>query len=195
MFNYSNGKKLATLGFAANIVAVVLYYVGVTLRYLVYRFFGLPAFEDALIGIIRALLIIGSRGTLIALFGAAVGFGVMWLSEKKALDFLLAGALLITVLADFLLGRFIPAVSSTVYLVITAITAIFYLLLAIRVKDNNPMLAMLLGCAFLFQFVSPIYYNFIVPNFFALPDLIEILIFVVGNIVCAGLCFIAAKQE
>ncbi len=188
MFNYSNAKKLVSAGFAINLLVVILNSV---LTFLGYTIFGY-SISGNIGGFYANIFNLTGLISILSLFITAGGYLIMWLCEKSFFDFASTAILAADLLCDLFLIRLLGVSSMLSSYISIILSAALYLLLALRIKNDNPMLRLLLGCAFLFRIVMLLYY--ILPIGF-LPYAIVSLIIGAGNIVCAGLCFIASRQE
>ncbi len=183
MINYENGKKLVTAGFAFSLLTLVLS-IGV-------EFFGYIVF-GGIGGFFYNVWEIINFAHRLSVFMTVAGYAIAWLSNREMLD-LAAGALLaLNAFSDlFLVGilGFHYVISG---LISCILTVGLYFVLAIRVKDKNRMLFLLLGCGVLFEIVMTLY-NMFIPGL--LPFVLVSLVAAAGNVVCAGLCFLASKQD
>ena len=183
MFNYQNGKRLVTAGFALSLAIVIL---NVALNFFGYIIMG------GIGGFFATILSFISMVSLLSVCITAGGYGIMWLSNREILDFAAAALLVLNAFGSLLFVRFLGFNYGISNLVTGALSAALYLVLAIRVKDKNRMLFLLLGCAILFRIVITMYYAFS-PS--VLPYVLVYLVASAGNIVCAGLCFLASRQD
>lgn len=183
MFNYQNGKRLVTVGFALSLAIVIL---NVALN-----FFG-HIIMGGIGGFFATISSIISMVSLLSVCITAGGYGIMWLSNREILDFAAAALLVLNAFGSLLFVRFLDFNYGISNLITGALSAALYLVLAIRVKDKNRMLFLLLGCAILFRIVITMYYAFL-PS--VLPYVLVYLVASAGNIVCAGLCFLASRQD
>ena len=185
MINYQNGKNIATAGFALSLLTVVANVLFTFGRYILGGFYLTWLYRVSSIT---------NWVSILAICITAGGFGIMWLSEHEMLDFAAAGWLGIRLVyslffADFLATRF-PLV--IYYCVSYAVPAVLYLILALRVKDKNQGLFLLLGCAVLFEIAMAAYYMF-VPGL--LPWRLVFLVSGAGSIVCTGLCLLSVRAK
>lgn len=183
MFNYENGKRLVTAGFAFSLVIVIINVAVSLFGYIIMGGIG-PAFAN----ILNILRIVSAISVCITVGG----YGIMWLCNRGLLDLVLAGLLVLDMLGSAFLIRFLGFHFSVSNFLLGLLSAAFYLVLAIRIKDKNRMLFLLLGCAVLFR-VATTLYDFYIPRL--LPYVLVYMVAGAGNIVCAGLCFLASKQD
>lgn len=183
MFNYENGKRLVTAGFAFSLVIVIINVAVNLFGYIIMGGIG---------GFFANLLSIISIVSLLSVCITAGGFGIMWLINREILDFAAAALLGLNAFCSLFLVRVLGVNYALSNLVTGALSATLYLVLAIRIKDKNRMLFLLLGCAVLFRIVITFYSAF-VPSL--LPYVFVSLVASAGNIVCAGLCFLASRQD
>ena len=119
----------------------------------------------------------------------------MWLSNREILDLAAAAFIVLNAVCSLLVVRFLGFNYAISDLIAGALSAALYFVLAIRIKDKNRMLFLLLGCAVLFRIVITMYYAYSAFVSSVLPYMIVDLVASAGNIVCAGLCFLASRQD
>ena len=183
MINYQNGKRLVTAGFALSLVIVIL---NVALNFFGYIIMG------GIGGFFANISSIISIASLLSICITAGGFGIMWLSNREILDLAAAAFIVLNAVCSLFVVRFLGFNYAISNLIAGALSAALYFVLAIRIKDKNRMLFLLLGCAVLFRIVITMYSAFM-PS--VLPYMIVYLVASVGNIVCAGLCFLVSRQD
>lgn len=183
MVNYQNGKRLVTAGFALSLAIVIL---KVALNFFGYIIMG------GIGGFFATNLSIISMVSLLSVCITAGGYGIMWLSNREILDFASAALLVLNAFGRLLFVRFLDFNYGISNLITGALSAALYLVLAIRVKDKNKMLFLLFGCAILFRIVITMHYAFLAS---VLSYVLIYLVASTGNIVCAGLCFLASRQD
>lgn len=175
--NYENGKKLTLLGFGLNLLVNVLFILSL--------FVSLNAMNTIL-----------SCGQYLSIGVAALGFLLMWLTDKEMIDLLSCGA---TGIAAFL-GLFnsvgiINTGSQFGSIIVSTILSVFYIVLAHRAKDFNIFISLFLVCAFIYQVFSELFF---VSFLYAQVGLLFMLIFLVwfiGYAIYAGICFVEVKME
>jgi len=183
MINYQNGKNFATIGFGLSLLAVM---ANVAIDLFGYIMGGLGSFVVDLWKIVSIV-------SFLAICLTAGGFGIMWLSKHEMLDLAAAGLLGINLLYGLFYDRMYSFCPYFILnLISCALSAALYLVLALRVKDKNKMLFLLLGCAVLFR-IAVTAYNMFMPGL--LPYMFVYLVVSAGNIVCAGLCVLATRQD
>lgn len=180
--NYESGKKLTLLGFGLNILINCAF-----ILLLVVEAFGLY---------MEGLYILLNCGEKLSLGVAALGFLVMWMCEKKMIDLLTFGAIGVAAGLGLLnyFGVFY-AESQLGIIIVTAILSAFYVVLALRAKEFNMFIALLLICAFLFSVFSSTIFVTVLYSGIGLPYFLVWFVWYVGYVVCAGLCFVEAHME
>lgn len=181
--SYENGRKLTLLGFGLNLLVNIAF----VLDLFVSNIFALST------NVINTLL---NCGQYLSIGAAAVGFLLMWLSEKEMLDLLSCVTTGVSAFFGLLncLG-IINTGSQLGSIIISAILSAFYITLALRAKDFNIIIALLLVCAFIYQVFSGVFFvNFLYARL-GLPFFLIFLVWFVGYAICAGLCFIEFKME
>ena len=176
MINYENGKKLVTLGFALTLVIVIS---SVALSFLS----AISNLSEDFLPIIN----ITNIAAFLSICITAGGYGIMWLCNRCRQDLATVLMFGLQVMLDFL----IPVISysgNTSWSIGSISWFGILLALAMRVKDKNRMLFLLLGCAGVFRWMLEL-----MPN--SSPNEFTILLIGIVNIVCAGLCFLTSRQN
>lgn len=175
--NYENGKKLTLLGFGLNLLVNVLFILSL--------FVSLNAMNTIL-----------SCGQYLSIGVAALGFLLMWLTDKEMIDLLSCGATGITAfLGLFNSVGIINTGSQFGSIIVSTMLSVFYIVLAHRAKDFNIFISLFLVCAFIYQVFSELFF---VSFLYAQVGLLFMLIFLVwfiGYAICAGICFVEVKME
>lgn len=187
--NYEYGKKLTLLGFGLNVLANML---------LVLRLFIVSIYTSS--DEITYFLAYGQLFSpnsfsildctqYISISLAALGFLLMWLVNKDIIDFLSFGATGISALLGLLssMGIVIPIGR----IVFSIILSAFYIVLALRAKNFNIFISLLLVCAFIYQAFSG---RFFARYLYGLPIFL-IFVWYIGYVICAGICFVEARME
>lgn len=175
--NYENGKKLILLGFGLNLLVNVLFILSL--------FIPLNAINTIL-----------SCGQYLSIGIAAFGFLLMWLADKEMIDLLSCGATGIAAFWGLLNSMgIINAGSQLGSIIVSAILSAFYIVLALRAKDSNVFVSLLLVCAFIYQVFSGLFFvNFLYAQV-GLPFFLIFLVWFIGYAICAGICFVEVKME
>lgn len=180
--SYENGKKLTLLGFGLNLLVNVIF----VLELFVSNVFYVST------NVMSTLL---NCGQYLSIGVAALGFLLMWLMDKEMINLLSCGA---TGMAAFLglldSFRIINTGSQFGGIIMSAILSAFYIVLALRAKDFNIFISMLLMCAFVYQVFSIVLVNFLFAKF-GLPFFLIFLVWNIGYVFCAGICFLEVKME
>ena len=80
-------------------------------------------------------------------------------------------------------------------IIFSAILSAFYIVLALRAKDFNIFISLLLVCAFIYQVFSGLFFvNFLYAQV-GLPFMLIFLVWFIGYAICAGICFVEVKME
>lgn len=175
--NYETGKKFALLGFGLNLLVNVLFILSL--------FIPLNAINTIL-----------NCGQYVSIGVAAFGFLIMWLADKEMIDLLSCGATGIAAFLGLLNSvGIINTGSQFGSILVSAILSAFYIVLALRAKDFNIFVSLLLVCAFIYQVFSGLFFvNFLYAQV-GLPFLLTFLVWFVGYAICAGICFVEIKME
>lgn len=189
------GKKLAVCGF----VLYALVIAGWALLTILSDLFWLD------LRVLNTLLRFGDVCTLAL---AAAGFGVTWLAERKNIDFLCGGA--IGLAALYMLLNYLGVISSiTMHLpmylpltlarvvdfAFTGLSVVYFVVLALRVKNNNMFLSLLLVCAFIYRLLARMVFVNILIMQVGLSSTLVLLVWYACDLVCVGLCVVGAKIE
>lgn len=181
--SYENGRKLTLLGFGLNLLVNIVF----ILDLVVSNVFHLST------NFINTLL---NCGQYLSIGVSALGFLLMWLMDKEMINLLSCGA---TGIAAFLglLNSFgiINTGSQFGNIIFSTILSAFYIVLALRAKDFNIFISLLLVCAFIYQVFSGIFFVNFLYGRIGLPFFLVFLIWFIGYAVCAGICFVEAKLE
>lgn len=181
--SHENGRKLTLLGFGLNLLVNIVF----ILDLVVSNIFNLSN------NIINTLL---NYGQYLSIGVSALGFLLMWLTNKEMIDLLSCGATGISAFLG-LLNSFgiINTGSQFGSIIFSAILSAFYIVLALRAKDFNIFISLLLVCAFIYQVFSGLFFvNFLYAQV-GLSFFPVLLIWFIGYAVCAGICFVEAKLE
>lgn len=181
MLDYESAKKLTVLGFLVSVGLEGLLFCVELLG-----FFGLNLYTVS-----RILYMVN----YLALVGIAGAFGLKFLCKNNMPDLLLGGSIGLAGLF-FLYSEFFGGFGGTIlYLIIMAVCSMYYLVFAFLIKDKNPMLFLLLCCAFLFStFSTQVFfwmYQFLNWNVMGILWMIKQF----GYVVCAGLCFLTCRED
>lgn len=133
---------------------------------------------------------------LLALVAIAGLYGLKFLMDKNIMTAALAGTIGIAGLYGLCSILFHFSLSRTVILamLVSAVCTAYYLVYALILKDKNPMIFLLCGCAFLYNTLLPLFTNIIYNiRFFRKISGFLNLIFACGYVVCAGIAFLACK--
>lgn len=171
--NYENGKKLTMLGFGLSLL--------ISVAFLVIDVLNLSA------SVITTLLKCGQNlfiGTV------AVGFLLMWTTEKKPLDLVSSVATGISAILGFLNVLGIINIGA---IVLSALFSAFYIVLAVRAKNFNIALTLLLVCAFIYRLFFGGFMHLLLD--WGISGLLFAIILDLGFIVCDGLCLAEVKTE
>ena len=177
-----NGRKLTLLGFGLNLLVNIVF----ILDLVVSNVFNLST------NVINTLL---NCGQYLSIGVSALGFLLMWLTDKEMINLLSCGATGISAFLG-LLNSFgiINTGSQFGNIIFSVILSAFYIVLALRAKDFNIFISMLLMCAFVYQVFSIVLVNFLFAKF-GLPFFLIFLVWYIGYVFCAGICFLEVKME
>lgn len=179
MINYDNGKKIGTLGFGLTVLTV-LGSLGIQLLYIVGM--GPPMWLYSFISIVSMLASVLIAG----------GFGMMWLSDRSILDLGIVGIEVIGLIYSLVINGLLKMYSPMLNLLMSLVFSLLCALLALRVRNTNRMLFLLLGAAFVFRAAVPILQQIVFDG--GLPMMLSLIVPVV-NVVINGLCVLATMQE
>ena len=130
---------------------------------------------------------------------AALGFGILWLCTRDLIDLVTGGAIGLSILLSLIQQLFnLKIYAGTASAILCAIIfSLYFLILAFRAKSYAPLLALLLGCAFVYQVAFSWFYG--IDLFQRLQAHIPAMLLTLGlsliNIACDALCFLQAKTE
>ncbi len=184
MFSYMNGKQLTKIGFGGYLcIRIVSFF----LMFVQNIFMG----GMFLIGVNKILVC----GGYLFMGAAAVGYLIMWMSDRDPLDFLTSGtvgiAAVIAIAQIFGIIQSGGTVSSFIWGILGTV---FYLAMAIRARKISMIFMLILLCAFLYSLIgTTLLYTLIYRM--GLPYLIIWIVQQVGYLACAALCFMEAKNE
>lgn len=181
--SYEDGRKLTNLGFGLNLIVNIVF----VLDLVVSNVFHLST------NVINTLL---NCGQYLSIGVAALGFLLMWLSDKEMIDLLSCGTTGIAAFLGLLNSvGIINTGNQFGSIIVSAILSAFYIVLALRAKDFNILISLLLVCAFIYQVFSGVFFvNFLYARI-GLPFFLIFLVWFVGYAVCAGICFVEVKME
>ena len=175
--NYENRKKLALLGFGLNLLVNVLFILSL--------FVSLNSMNTIL-----------NCGQYLSIGIAAFGYLLMWLSDKEMIDLLSCGATGIAAFLGLLNSvGIINTGSQFGSIIISAILSAFYIVLALRAKDFNIFISLLLVCAFIYQVFSGLFFVNFLYGQVGLSFSLIFLVWFIGYAICAGICFVEVKME
>ncbi|MBE6713392.1 MAG: hypothetical protein E7580_07745 [Ruminococcaceae bacterium] len=141
MFGYENGKKIASLGF---LLATALIVVQLGASFFLVRALG---FNPELLSVLSLL-------SSVSYLLVAGGYFLMWMSRKEFLDFVTAGLAAATVVVPIFMLWILKFPAVFYSMLMALIWAALYFSVALRAKNRNSTLALLLcGVAF-FQVLS-----------------------------------------
>lgn len=145
---------------------------------------------------LNAINTILSCGQYLSIGVATFGFLIMWLADKEMIDLLSCGATGIAAFWGLLNSVGVINTSSQFgSIIVSTILSAFYIVLALRAKDFNIFVSLLLVCAFIYQVFSGLFFvNFLYAQV-GLPFFLIFLVWFVGYAICAGICFVEVKME
>lgn len=178
-----NGRKLTRLGFGLYLIINIVFILDLVASNVIHLSTN----------VINTLL---NCGQYLSIGVAALGFLVMWLSKKEMIDLLSCGATGVAAFLGLLNSVGIINTGSQVgSIIFSAILSAFFIVLALRAKNFNILISLLLVCAFIYQVFSGIFFvNFLYARI-GLPFFLIFLVWFVGYAVCAGICYVEAKME
>lgn len=179
MLDKDMGNKITLLGCLGIVVVNGIYLLGT----IIFRF---------------NLNTILNWASILLMIAVAGGFGIMWIIDRAPLDLISAGTFGISGLYNILVTLEIFYISSNSIFgfIILLITNAYFIALAMRIFENNKIVALLLGCAFLFGVFSTIIVNLILSR--ATSNFAFSAVFFVWNLgylVCSAICFLERKLE
>lgn len=184
--NSENGKKLTLLGFGLFVFANALFVLDLLLT----EVLRIYIFKSNIMNTLLNLTEYVSLGI------AALGFLVVWMSERNNFDLLAGGATGLSALVGVLqFFDIIRIEGGFAQIIVSLLCGAFYVVLALRAKERSTILALLLGCAFIFRLFSAQFFIGFLYNRAGLAFLPVFLIWYIGYTVCAGLCFVEVKNE
>lgn len=195
MFNYESGKRYTIIGFGGYLTLSIISLLFSAVWYVLAN----SIVQNLLIGRLLSL------ATIASLLIAAGGFGIMWLEQRKFIDFVTAGTVGISAVLRifnsfrpanllYFSGKATYASASMLSLLISLLLAIFYIVLSVRAFQFNKIFSLLLVLAFLYTIFS----GMLISIFYAklgIPLFIVLCVREFGYVVCAALCFLECKQE
>ena len=180
--NYENAKKITLLGLGLRLLISIFS----IFNSLVVACFG----PENLMKAITVINIVN----LAAFAIVAVGFLLMWISDRDMIDLLAFGAAALPLVFYFVSAILLPrAAGGTIYSLISSfVYAAIYIALALKVKDSNTVIALLLVAMFAWNvFLDSLILNLLSNLVATLTALISYAASVVG----AALCFLAVKAD
>ncbi len=182
--NKAVAKKIVLIGFGLNLLIRIVY----SLAYVAGHFYGSEFYT---------LFVFGQAFSIGI---AAVGFLVMWFISGDMLDFLSCGSCgafgLAAILSLASFFNLIPLglIGRTIF---SLVAFAYYAVLALRAKNFNMILFLMLICAYIYQIFSgeilPLLLNS--SPYFRTYSFIFIPVLYIADPICAGLCFVEAKTE
>lgn len=187
MINYQNGKRIATFGFACQLLAVIVC-VGTNLlssiflsKFNFYAFFTMVA--------------------NVALLIAAIGFAIMWLDRRNLADLIVSAACVIGVIAYAInifrtlsnVGTLADTTFLSAFSLLGGLSPILLLALAFRIKDRNRLIAFALCAAFVFRFLWEMIFSRLIPT--VAPSMVISLISGIISIGISALCLFSVLQK
>jgi hypothetical protein len=120
----------------------------------------------------------------------------MWISDRNMIDLLACGAAVLPIIFYFAFSIFIPNISSSALfsMINSLVYSAIYIALALKVKDSNAMIALLLICMFGYN----VFFSRIISNLLANASVVATLTALVSyaaNVAGAALCFLAVRAE
>lgn len=180
--SYENAKKITLLGLGLRLLISIFS----IFNSLVFARFGPENYVKA----INVISIV----SLAAFAIVAVGFLLMWISDRDMIDLLAFGAAALPIVFYFVLVILLPnTVDGTIYSLISSfVYGAIYIVLALKVKDSNTVIALLLVAMFAWSvFLDSLILNLLSNLVATLTTLISYAASVVG----AALCFLAVKAD
>ena len=142
---------------------------------------------------LQRLLISLSGYAAVAILGCYV---MLFLTEKNFYDLAIGALFLFGIIMNILMSKIVPGYGSDqlgfVTVIFGMISGAYCLPWALKEKDKNPLLMILLGCAFAYIAFGNILVNAIFARFGYLP---VIIISALGSTVCAGIRALAAFSD
>lgn len=180
--NYENGKKLTMLGFGLSLL--------ISVAFLVIDVLSLSASVDVLNLSVSVITMLLNYGQKLFIGTVAVGFLLMWMTEKKPLDLVSSVATGISAILGFLNVLGIINIGD---IVLSALFSAFYIVLAVRAKNFNIALTLLLVCAFIYRLFFRGFMYLLLD--WGISELLLIIILNLGFVVCDGFCLAEVKTE
>ncbi len=144
-------------------------------------------------------LFVNINSTFLSLFHivafciVALGYFLRFINNRESIDFITTGAVGVNILINILWLTPIYFYSNFMQIFTCVLSSTYFLILAIRAKKYNPLLVLLLVCAFAYFSFS----NLVVDLLFEinLPYMVILVCWYLGHILCAGLCVIESSYE
>ncbi len=166
-----NEKKIITLGFIGALGVEVLYLIGIFLN-----------INSSLLSILS-----------IAIFGIiAFAYLLTYSKTREILDLAMVATIGLHILVSiFWLSSYYA--SPFFNLILSMFSSLYFLALAAKSSRFNPLLPLLLGCAFVYHAFSHLLINFLFS--IGINYTMVLSIWYLGFIICNGLCVIASSYE